>query len=673
MFCLCTTLAFSQKRQKELADNFFESGEYFSAIEKYKLVYGKVRTERSKSAAAFKIGECYRKINKPELALNWYKEAAENEYSPKAVLYYAEMLKMTEDYETAAEQYAIYQELMPDDKQGENGIKACQLAPLWKKKPTRHKIKNIKEFNTKENDYCPIFTDTSYNEIIFTSSREGAAGTLFYEAAGQTSSDLFLANSDRKNKWSIPTPLLGEINSEYDEGAASILQNENVIFYTICKIEEKKKLGCHIYAADKKDQKYLNIREIKLTEDSSVTVAHPSISSDGLKLYFVSDMEGGKGGKDIWLVERADLKSEWSRPKNMGSSINTSGDEMFPYVRNDSMFYFSSNFHAGMGGLDIFKAKLKKDKTWKVENMKYPINSSADDFGIVFEKNKEKGFFSSSREDGKGGDDIYSFFLPALKFKLRGTVLDEETGKIIAKAKVKLTGNDGTTLEAKSNSKGKFSFRLKEETTYDLVSEKTDYLNGRGQESTNGLEKSTTLHIELFMVPITKPIELPNIEYDLNRWNLRPESMVSLDRLVETLDDNPNITIELGAHTDFRGSDDFNLELSQKRAESVVQYLISKGISPKRLVAKGYGETNPKKTDEKIEKRYPFLKKETVLNQEFIESLKDEEEIETAHQLNRRTEFRVLSTDFFEMPPKDENSDNSENEEENKKEEEDKE
>jgi peptidoglycan-associated lipoprotein len=330
----------------------------------------------------------------------------------------------------------------------------------------------------------------------------------------------------------------------------------------------------------------------------------------------------------------------------MGPDINTAGDELFPYMRNENTLYFSSDGLIGMGGLDIFKATAQPDGSWTVQNMRAPINSSADDFGIAFENENEKGIFSSTRK-GRGNDELYSFEFPPLKFNVTGLVKDEKTGTAIQGSTVQLIASDGSNLQAETGAGGDFKFALKPDVDYIFLASKRGYLNGKEKETTKGQEKSRDFMVTILLTAIDMPIELPNIFYDFNKWDLRPESMVSLDKLVETLTDNPNVTIELMSHTDSRDTEAYNQELSQKRAQSVVQYLIEKGIEPERLSAKGYGESSPKVVDTAISAQSPFLKTGATLSEQYINSLSGEEQKEIAHQINRRTEFRVLRTDYI--------------------------
>jgi peptidoglycan-associated lipoprotein len=298
-----------------------------------------------------------------------------------------------------------------------------------------------------------------------------------------------------------------------------------------------------------------------------------------------------------------------------------------------------------MGGLDIYKAVRNETGNWQVENMKYPINSAADDFSIVFESDRESGYFSSARK-GKTGDDIYSFMLPPLKFSIVGVVKNEKTDEIIPEATIKSIGSDGITLDTKGGRDGIFRFTLKPGTDYVFIAEKPGFLKGKERESTKGISQSTEFKTEIYLASTETPIEVENIFFDLDKAELRPESMVSLDKLVETLNDNPNIVIELGSHTDSRASDAYNDDLSRRRAQSVVNYLIEKGIPRDRLVAKGYGESQPKTVDKKDNAAYSFLPEGTVLSENYIIGLGDEDRQEMAHFLNRRTEFKVLRTDY---------------------------
>jgi peptidoglycan-associated lipoprotein len=409
-------------------------------------------------------------------------------------------------------------------------------------------------------------------------------------------------------------------------------------------------LGCKIYNAARKGTSWGDATEIAITGAvDSTSVGHPSISDDEMVLYFSANLPGGYGARDIWMIKRDKKNGPFNpAPINLGPEVNTPGNEVFPYVRNNGKLYFSSDYHIGMGGLDIFEAAPNaKTGKYKVTNLKSPINSNADDFGIIFEGEAERGFFSSSRKGGKGGDDIYQFSLPPLQYNVAGFVKNCKTDEIVVGAKILLKGSDGTSVEVVSEADGSYKFVLTANTDYQLLASKEKYLNGNGGVSTKGLEENKDFKLDLCIDAVIEPIELPNIEYDLGKWDLRPESMVSLDKLVETLNNNPKIVIELGSHTDFRSDNKYNLDLSQKRAQSCVNYLIEKGIESDRLVAKGYGEEVPKKVDKKLAERYAgFLKEGDLLTEKFIKTLSTVEEQEVCNQTNRRTEFKVLREDY---------------------------
>jgi len=649
LLILFTSLTISaQSKKTKKADASFDAGEYYKASEMYTKLYSKASTKIAKAELAFKLGECYREMNDPKKAEKWYLRAVNGRYQdPLSICYLADAMKMNEKYADAIIEYEKFKDLVPDDPRGKDGIQSCELALKWLDNPDRYLVENMKDINSKQSDYRPeFFKDNSV--IYFTSTREGTSGTQFNNNSGQNFADIFYTMKDRKGKWSEPVPANGDLNTPFDEGACSINTNGSEIYFTTCKVVKNESVGCQIYSATYTGSGWSSPELISLVSDSSISVGHPAISMDELTLYFVAEMEDGAGGKDIWKSTRASKSQKWGSAVNVGTPINTIGDEAFPYVREDGVLYFSSNGHIGLGGLDIFK--FDKDESGKplIVNMKPPINSPADDFGITFDGKEETGYFSSTRSGGKGNDDIYSFDLPALIFTLKGTVRNESTDEIIGQANVKLEGSDGTSLETNSGTDGGFKFRVKPETDYVLTTSKTGFLKGKAAESTKGLTKSTDIAVEIFMSPITAIIEVQNIFYDLNRADLRPESMVALDKLIETLNLNSNITIELSSHTDFRGSDEANMDLSQRRAQSVVDYLISKGISTSRLIAKGYGESQPRKISKKLGDKYAFLNDGDVLTEDFINKLPNNEQKETAHQINRRTEFKVISTDYDE-------------------------
>lgn len=639
----------SATRYGRIAADSKKIGEYYKAIENYRKANRKEKNDRDKRAEyVFQTAECYRYIGDYERAALYYRNTIRRNYpDPKANLYYAEMLRVTQKYEEALESYRAYLDSVPGDIQALNGIEAIKLTQQWTEHPTRFIVNAIKEINSRESDYSPVFVGGRDNEIFFTSTRKASTGKKKSMITGQKYADLFRAQFGvQRQKWETPT-LVDQnllINTVDEEGASSLSSDGSQMWFTRCRYDKTQNMGSEIYSSSQSKGTWSVPVKVDLFGDSIVT-AHPALSG-GLKvIYFVSDIPGGYGGKDIWMAE--DQGGKFGSPKNLGPEINTEGDEMFPFARDNNELYFSSNYHLGMGGFDIFKAVKNADDKWVVENMGSPINSPADDFGISFIEGKDQGMFSSNRK-GSRGDDIYAFVLPPKIFSVTGEIFDRETQNHLNDASVRIIGSDGTNIKMRAQN-GKFQFKLNPETEYVFAGFRENYLNDKVRESTVGLEDSKEFKVGLYLTPTDAPIKVENITYEFNSWELKPESTVALDTLISLLQLNPTIIIELMAHTDHVGSDQYNFDLSQKRAQSVVDYLISKGINPKRLVAKGYGETWPKKVTRSLAREYSFLKRDDILTEDYISKLETEEQKQAAMALNRRTEFRVLSNDFHEQ------------------------
>ena len=637
----------SARKYMQSAATSYQIGEYYSSIEKYRKAYRSPKLRNEKAEMAFRVGEAYYHLSDYTKAIIWYKNAIKQKNSdPICMLHYADCLKATQQYEDALIWYQTYLGVNPEDQYAKNAVEACKLAPGWLDKPNRYRVSIVKELNSRFNDYSPVFVGGRDNEIIFTSTRETATGKRKSNITGVQNSDLFTTKFEiQKQKWAVPK-LLDEnqiINTANDEGAATLSERGELMIFTRCRYDKSKDLGSELLASKQSRGDWSEPVLIELVGDSLIA-AHPSLSHDGTTLYFVSDRLGGFGGKDIWMA--TGKGTEWSKPENLGPEINTPGDEVFPFIRENGELYFSSNFLPGLGGLDIFKA-VKDDKgKWKVENMKAPVNSPGDDFGIAFIKGEvDEGLFSSNRKGSKS-DDIYSFYLPPKVFNATGEIFNKETEQSIDGAMVRIIGTDGTNLKVRANG-GRFQYKLKPETEYVFAAFKDGYLNDKARVTTIGLEDSKDFRFIFKLAPTDQPIKINNINYAFGSYQITEESKVALDTLVQMLVLNPTIKIELMAHTDYVGSEQFNSELSQKRAQSVVDYLISKNITAGRLVAKGYGETWPKKVTKEIAKQYDFLNKGDELTEAFILKLTPEQQ-EIAKALNRRTEFRVLSNDFHE-------------------------
>ena len=642
---LFATAVNAQTNKFKRAEALYQAGGYNEAIDLYKDELDKIKDKQELAMCFFKIGNCYRHIGNSRQAEGFYQKAIAREcQNPKVYLYYADMLRMGEKYDQAIEQYQKYKSLVPGDKLADVGIQSCDLAKQWTETPSGYEITNMRGLNTKFNEYSPVFASADYTTMLLTSSREGTAGNKKSAVTGEYFSDLFITERNAQGTWSKPQSVSDNINTIHEEGSATLSADFNTMYFSRCMVSKRGKQGCQLYMAKRAEQGWLMPEAINVAHDS-VIVAHPSLSDDGLTLYFVSDMVGGYGGLDIWKLTRASASDNFGEPVNLGPSINTSANEMFPFAHPDGSLYFASNGHPGMGGLDLFKA-MPAGSEWSVENMRYPMNSPSDDFGIVFERDREAGYFSSRRAKGRGGDDIYMFYLPPLIFNMTGKITDDKTHQPIAGATVKLVGSDGVVLTTTTADDGTYKFNLRPNADYVVIASKKGYLNNKGKNTTKGEGQSKDFGQNIALTSTAKPITIPNIFYDYDRWELRPESQSALDMLVDILNDNPNITIELGAHTDSRGSEEYNYDLSQRRAQSVVNYLIQKGIVPERLRAKGYAQTQPKVVDAEMAARYPFLTVGTTLTPDFVESLGDEQHKEVVYQINRRTEFRVLRDDF---------------------------
>ncbi len=659
-FILLVTIsvsAIAQKNYKQEADVAFSGYKYYQAIDLYKKAYTKEKSKEVKSEILFKIAECYRLKEDGAQAAVWYNKAITAKYEdPIAILYVANIYKSQGKYEEAIVEYNKYKAANPSDKKADDGVKSCQQAKDWKDNPTRIVVNPMPLLNSEDFDFSPIFADKKNSEIYFTSTRQGSAGDAVSDVTGMNFSDLYMSKRDKKGKWSEPVVLNSTVNSPASEGAACLNEKRNTIYFTRCGVQNKGVMGCSIFTASKAGQNWGEATVINVAQDT-FTVGHPAISSDDMTLVFASNMPGGHGGKDLWFITYDKKAKTWSEPTNLGSEINTSGDEMFPFIRDNGELYFASNGHLGMGGLDIFKAQSKGVNQWSgIENLQYPMNSEANDFGIVFEPGQDRGFFTTSREGGKGGDDIWEFYLPPMIFSLEGVVKDVETDLPLANAKVKLVGTDGTSAEMITDENGNFAFiengsarYINPNTSYSILVEKEKYLNAKGKETTVGLEKSKKFIHEYALQPMQGPIKLPLILYEYNKADLLPESKDSLNYLYNIMMDNPNIVVQLRSHTDYRGTDSYNQKLSQRRAQSCVDYLVKeKGVPADRIVAKGMGETEPlavKKADGSVD---------FVLDQKYIDALKTKEEQEAAHQKNRRTDFKVLRDDY--VPKADETS-----------------
>ena len=646
LFLLIVSSLYSCKSAKlSDAEEKQRIGEYYEAAAIYRKVYTKTSPKKRdlRGYIAYRMAECNRLINNTAKATSAYMNAIRYDYPDSTVyLRMGQMLQKTGRYPEAIKNYDIYMENDPSNLLAINGIQGCELAPGWKKNPTRYEVRRMDKFNSRRGEFSPMLAGDKYDQLYFASSRSKDKDAKVSAITGQNNNNLFLVKQDEKGAWLAPVELEDEVNTEYDEGTPSFSPDGNTMYYTYCAQDPEGPRTAEIYISTRSSAKWGKGTRATIVKDSVTALGHPSISPDGKYLYFVSDAVGGFGGKDIFRARVAG--NDFGPMENLGEEINTPGDEMFPYVRDSVTLYFASNGHPGMGGLDLFKATPDSTGKWNVENLGAPINSMADDFGITFAGKEERGFFCSNRNDARGYDHIYSFERPTITIFIEGIVNDVDEYPI-EDATVRIVGKDGLNVKVPVKKDGTYRVELERDIRYVMMASARGYLNQNYELHTGPEEKNETYIVDFFLSPISKPVVIDNIFYDFDKATLRPESKKALDEMIKMLNDNPNVTIELGAHTDRKGTDQYNERLAQRRAQSVVDYLIAGGIEAARLEAKGYGESVPKTINKKMAKQFDFLKEGDVLTEEFILALPPEQQ-EIADQINRRTEFKVLRTNY---------------------------
>ena len=552
-----------------------------------------------------------------------------------------QMLQKTGRYPEAIKNYDIYMENDPSNLLAINGIQGCELAPGWKKNPTRYEVRRMDKFNSRRGEFSPMLAGDKYDQLYFASSRSKDKDAKVSAITGQNNNNLFLVKQDEKGAWLAPVELEDEVNTEYDEGTPSFSPDGNTMYYTYCAQDPEGPRTAEIYISTRSSAKWGKGTRATIVKDSVTALGHPSISPDGKYLYFVSDAVGGFGGKDIFRARVAG--NDFGPMENLGEEINTPGDEMFPYVRDSVTLYFASNGHPGMGGLDLFKATQDSTGKWNVENLGAPINSMADDFGITFAGKEERGFFCSNRNDARGYDHIYSFERPTITIFIEGIVNDVDEYPI-EDATVRIVGKDGLNVKVPVKKDGTYRVELERDIRYVMMASARGYLNQNYELHTGPEEKNETYIVDFFLSPISKPVVIDNIFYDFDKATLRPESKKALDEMIKMLNDNRR-NDRTGAHTDRKGTDQYNERWLNAVRNRSWSYLIAGGIEAARLEAKGYGESVPKTINKKMAKQFDFLKEGDVLTEEFILALPPEQQ-EIADQINRRTEFKVLRTNY---------------------------
>lgn len=617
-------------------------GEYSDAAKTYRKIYNKLTKKEERplrGEVAAKMAECHRRLSQFQRAAAAYQNAIRYEWpDTMAYLRLAEMLHASGQYGQAVKAYEEYLSMRPESAEAKNGLAGAQVAAK-KAGATRYVVRKSDLFNSPRSDFGPMFVPGETDRLYFATTREKVNGPRS-EITGMKKGDMWMSSKDEKGLWQRPEPVEGELNTDMDEGIISFASDGNLMYLTRARREPNSSTTVEIFTSQRSDAKWSAPVKFEITGDTLSAMGHPAVSPDGQWLYFSSDMPGGSGGRDIW---RINLTQKIGSLENLGEWINTPGNEMFPYVRTDSVLYFASDGHPGYGGLDLFRAELKPSGGWAVTNMGTPINSASDDFGITFGEG-ESGFFTSNRNDARGYDAIYSFELPELKIMISGWVLDKDE-EPVPNAVIRIVGNDGSNQKQVARDDGSFSFPLERGVSYVMLAGAKGYLNARQEFTSDTAEEDAEYGVDFILASITKPVVIDNIFYDFDKATLRPESKEALDEMVQVLRDNPNVTIEMASHTDRKGTDEYNIDLSSRRAKSVIDYLISQGIAPDRLQSQGYGESRPKTITKKLAREYPQFNEGDVLTEEYILAL-DEENQEVADQINRRTEFQVLSIDY---------------------------
>ncbi|MDE6311063.1 MAG: OmpA family protein [Muribaculaceae bacterium] len=626
------------------ANEQLDRGEYSDAAKTYRKIYNKLTKKEDRELrgeVAYKMGLCHAELNQFARAAAAFQNARRYGYGDSTMsIRIAQMLHADGKYAPAIKEYEDYLAIKPDDKLAQTGLAGALMA-LDKKGQTRYEVRQARLFNSRRSDFSPVYLDKSLDQLYYTTTNEKATGTRHSEITGMKKADIWFATKDEKGQWKRPEPVEGELNSDAEEGIVAFSPDGSTMYLTKARREPNSPTGVEIYTSQRSDAKWSAPVKFEITADTLSNYGHPAVSPDGTWLVFSSDMPGGQGGRDLW---RINLRERAGSLENLGEWINSPGDEVFPTFRSDSVLYFASDGHPGYGGLDIFRAEQTPSGGWTVVNMGSPMNSAADDFGITFGEG-ESGFFSSNRGDGRGYDHIYTFELPELKIMISGWVLDKDEEPVRG-AVIRIVGNDGSNQKQVARDDGSFSFPLNRGVSYVMLAGAKGYLNQKQEFTSDLAEEDAEYGVDFILASINKPVVVDNIFYDFDKATLRPESMTALDELAQVLRENPNVTIEMASHTDRMGTDQYNLELSSRRARSVIDYLISVGISPDRLQSQGYGESRPKTITKKLAREFPQFKEGDVLTEEYILALPEESDREAADQINRRTEFQVLSIDY---------------------------
>lgn len=618
----------------------YSTGQYYKASNSLKKEFNNEKRKNMKGELAFILAESYRKQNLPAKAASSYSKAIKNGYqSDEAYVYWGQSLLKIDKTTEAEEAFNKALAIESKNKLARVGLKSCEL----KKNnidTTNYIVTSIKALNSKYSDFGVAYDGDNYDHIFLTSMRYAGKMKGKSTITGQGFSNIFESSKNTKGEWTKPLKLEEPFNSPYDDGAPFITSDGKELYFSRCIFDKTKLVEGQIYKCIKGAGIWGAPEQLKLFGDS-ILVAHPTLSEDGQTLFFVSDMPGSIGGKDIWKTTKDD-EGAWGKPKNLGYPINTKGNEMYPYVRSDGTLFFASDGQMGFGGLDIYKATLDENGEYSIQNMGIPINSSSDDFAITFMGKKEQGFISSSRGNTKGVDHIFSFILPEVEFELNLNVTDSETQKPIKGSYMKIIGSNGTQLKVPIPSNGLFEMMLEKDCNYTMLIASKGYIYKREKFSTIGLTKNQTFKFKTELEPLNQSFTLKEITLLTGSSRIEIISEDDLSKITTLLNSNSEITLLITGHTDLSTEDNFDSELSLKRAEAITKILIDKGVKKERLTTAGAQNSEELLVTEKISKENKFLKKGTSINAKSYSLLRNDKEKSIANELLRRVDIKVI-------------------------------
>ncbi len=638
------------------AEKAERKGEYHKAAVTYNALYKRTNKGKREQRAylAWRAAENYTRLGQVVQALSSYQAALRYGY-PDSLLYLriACSFQAMGRYKDALSYYDRFGFFHPNDANLQTGKEGCLIA-MKENAATDYRVKKSSLLNSTRGDFSATYAPDG-SVIYFSSSRSKDPSVEQSNITGLKPNDIYYIKQDNKGRFSRADSLAGGINTDQDEGTPAISSDGKTLYYTYAEQNELYRRTAQIYSSRTSGEGgWSKGTLVDLWGDSLRMAAHPAPSPDGKWLYFVSEGGGAYGGKDLY---RSAIREDgYGFPENLGQEINTVGDELFPHMATDSVLYFSSTGRPGYGGLDIYRATLDAAGHWTVIHLPPPINSSADDFGLVFNPAKraiddpiaENGLFSSTRQDAKARPHLYEFSKPAVHIYIEGFVYNRE-GEPIPKAEIRIIGATGPVGNGLVYSRDDGSYRIlvDQATEYVMLAGATGYLNRFARFATEESRQDETYYVDFYLASRIAPEALKNIFYDFDKATLRPESKKSLDELVEILNDNPDISIKLSSHADRKGSDNYNIALSLRRAKSVGDYLVANGIDSLRLFPIGQGKQQPHRVTVKEAASYPFLQQDSLLTEAFVLRLTPEQQ-QIADQLNRRTEFSVVPSGELE-------------------------